>query len=155
MRIDLISSCEKQSGYVYYQVTRGVDSVRSHMYSNSLEVETFVYVLPFSFKSKSLKVMICEDIRWGRCDIKSTSLLGNVMNMNSISAESGSGTEDIITKYEGEEIEVGFNSKYILEMVNQLTDEEISLEFNDSSSPVIAIESSSPDLIYVLMPMRV
>ena len=34
----LISSCEKQSGYVYYQVTRGVDSVRSHMYSNSLEV---------------------------------------------------------------------------------------------------------------------
>ena len=34
-------------------------------------------------------------------------------------------------------------------------DEEISLEFNDSSSPVIAIESSSPDLIYVLMPMRV
>ncbi len=82
-------------------------------------------------------------------------LLKNVMNMNSISAESGSGTEDIITKYEGEEIEVGFNSKYILEMVNQLTDEEISLEFNDSSSPVIAIESSSPDLIYVLMPMRV
>jgi D-alanine transaminase len=79
----LISSCETQSGYVYYQVTRGVDSVRSHMYSNSLEVETFGYVLPFSFKSKSLRVMICEDIRWGRCDIKSTSLLGNVMSMNS------------------------------------------------------------------------
>jgi D-alanine transaminase len=53
------------------------------MYSNSLEVETFGYVLPFSFKSKSLRVMICEDIRWGRCDIKSTSLLGNVMSMNS------------------------------------------------------------------------
>ena len=48
-----------------------------------VNVETFGYVLPFSFKSKSLRVMICEDIRWGRCDIKSTSLLGNVMNMNS------------------------------------------------------------------------
>ena len=26
--------------------------------------------------------MFCEDLRWKRCDIKSTSLLGNVMSMN-------------------------------------------------------------------------
>tara|TARA_B100000767_G_scaffold6774_1_gene6656 strand:- start:15355 stop:16182 length:828 start_codon:yes stop_codon:yes gene_type:complete len=80
---NLISSCESNSGYVYYQITRGVDNIRSHMYSNSLEIETFGYVIPYAFASKSLKVMVCEDIRWGRCDIKSTSLLGNVMSMNS------------------------------------------------------------------------
>ena len=49
----------------------------------------------------------------------------------------------------------GFNSKYIFEMINQLDDERIILKFNDSSSPVIATQSSSADLIYVLMPMRV
>ena len=80
---NLISSCESNSGYVYYQITRGVDNIRSHMYSNSLEIETFGYVTPYAFASKPLKVMVCEDIRWGRCDIKSTSLLGNVMSMNS------------------------------------------------------------------------
>ena len=80
---NLISSCESNSGYVYYQITRGVDNIRSHMYSNSLEIETFGYVIAHGFASKPLKVMVCEDIRWGRCNIKSTSLLGNVMSMNS------------------------------------------------------------------------
>ncbi len=80
---NLISSCDSNSGYVYYQITRGVDNIRSHMYSNTLQIETFGYVIPCSFESRPLKVMVCEDIRWGRCNIKSTSLLGNVMSMNS------------------------------------------------------------------------
>ena len=79
----LISNCPSENGYVYYQVTRGQDTIRAHMYKPLMDVETFGYVLPFSFETKTLKVMICEDIRWGRCDIKSTSLLGNVMQMNS------------------------------------------------------------------------
>ena len=82
-------------------------------------------------------------------------LLKNLMNMISVDSESGSGTEDIVTDYTGEEIEIGFNSKYILDMINQLDDEIISLKFNDSSSPLIAVETSNANLIYVLMPMRV
>ena len=80
--LDLISSSNLQNGYVYYQISRGVDNLRSHMYSDDLEVESFGYVVEHSFESKNLKVLICDDIRWKRCDIKSTSLLGNVMNMN-------------------------------------------------------------------------
>ena len=82
-------------------------------------------------------------------------LLKNLINMSSVNNENGTATEDISANYEGEEIEIGFNSKYILEMVNNLEDEEITLNFNDSASPVTALESSNPDLIYVLMPMRV
>ena len=52
------------------------------MHSNDIELETFGYVLPHFFETKFLKIMICEDLRWGRCDIKSTSLLGNVLSMN-------------------------------------------------------------------------
>ncbi len=82
-------------------------------------------------------------------------LLQNLMNMSSIDEKSGSATEDIETKYEGQKIDIGFNSKYILEMINNLDDEDVVLKFSDSNSPVIASESSSPNLIYVLMPMRV
>ena len=65
-------------------------------------------------------------------------------------------TEDIVTEYSGNEMEVGFNSKYILEMINNLDDDKITLSFNDTSSPVnSSTEQSNPDLIYVLMPMRV
>ena len=82
-------------------------------------------------------------------------LLKNIMNMTSVDAEGGLATEDIITEYSGNEMEIGFNSKYILEMINNLEDEIVTLSFNDPSSPVIATEKSNPDLIYVLMPMRV
>ena len=82
-------------------------------------------------------------------------LLNNLMNMSSVNVESGTATEDIITNYSGDEIEIGFNSKYMLEMVNNLEDDQIILSFKDSASPVIAIEESNPELTYVLMPMRV
>ena len=80
---ELIKKSKFKDGYVYYQVSRGVDQIRSHMFDNSISAETFGYVLEHSFKSQCLKVMLCEDVRWSRCDIKSTSLLGNIMSMNS------------------------------------------------------------------------
>ena len=80
---ELINKSKFKDGYVYYQVSRGVDQIRSHMFDNSISAETFGYVLEHSFKSQCLKVMLCEDVRWSRCDIKSTSLLGNIMSMNS------------------------------------------------------------------------
>ena len=79
---DLISRSDLTNGYVYYQVSRGIDSIRSHMFDDSLSIETFGYVVDHAFKSQKLKVMICEDLRWQRCDIKSTSLLGNILSMN-------------------------------------------------------------------------
>ena len=82
-------------------------------------------------------------------------LLKDIMNMTSADSENGLATEDINTEYTGDEMEIGFNSKYILEMINNLEDDEITLHFKDSASPVTAIEENNPGLIYVLMPMRV
>ena len=67
---------------MYYQVSRGVDHIRSHIFNDDISIETFGYVVEHFFKSQKLKVMLCEDLRWQRCDIKSTSLLGNVLSMN-------------------------------------------------------------------------
>ena len=89
----LIKDNNFKNGYVYYQVSRGVDDIRSHIYKDSISVETFGYIIEHAFKSKSLKVMLCEDLRWKRCDIKSTSLLGNVMSMNDASQR---GCDEII-----------------------------------------------------------
>ena len=80
--LELITKSKIQHGYIYYQVSRGIDNLRSHMFDKDLSIETFGYAVEHIFKSQSLKVMLCEDLRWQRCDIKSTSLLGNVMSMN-------------------------------------------------------------------------
>ena len=62
---------------------------------------------------------------------------------------------NIDAKYEGKEIEIGFNAKYIMDILDNLNENEIQISFHDNSSPIIAKEKSNPDLIYVLMPMRV
>lgn len=70
------------SGYIYYQVSRGIDQKRSHIFSGGIP-ETFGFAESHKFQQSAIKVKLVPDIRWGRCDIKSTSLLGNTMQMNS------------------------------------------------------------------------
>jgi D-alanine transaminase len=84
--LDLIkqNGLENQPAMVYIQVTRGV-ARRTH-YFPSPEVNPTVYAYPFGFipESKSqetgIKVMLKEDIRWSRCDIKSIALLANTLS---------------------------------------------------------------------------
>ena len=82
-------------------------------------------------------------------------LLKNILNLNTVNNESSSASEDLNTNYDGNEIEIGFNSKYIMDIVNNLEDEEISINLKDNTSPIIATENSNSNLVYVLMPMRV
>ncbi len=82
-------------------------------------------------------------------------LLQNILNLNTINNENSTASEDLTISYEGEEIEIGFNSKYIMDIVNNLEDNEISIYLKNDTSPVIAQENSNTDLVYVLMPMRV
>ncbi len=82
-------------------------------------------------------------------------LLKNILNLNTINNESSSASEDLTTNYNGDEIQIGFNSKYIMDIINNLEDNEIIINFKDNTSPVIAQENSNTNLIYVLMPMRV
>ena len=82
-------------------------------------------------------------------------LLKNILNLNTINNESSTASEDLKIIYAGDEIEIGFNSKYIMDIVNNLEDEEISINLKDNTSPIIALENSNDNLVYVLMPMRV
>ena len=82
-------------------------------------------------------------------------ILKNILNLNTINNESNTASEDLDIEYIGEEIEIGFNSKYIMDIMNNLEDEEISIKLKDNTSPIIALENSNSNLVYVLMPMRV
>jgi branched-subunit amino acid aminotransferase/4-amino-4-deoxychorismate lyase len=105
----LLSSSDFESGYVYYQVTRGQDLIRSHMYSDQMDIETFGYITPCSFETKKLNVMLCEDTRWGRCDIKSTSLLANVLSMNNAKSHA---CDEIIMHKDGVLTEAGASNLF-------------------------------------------
>jgi len=82
-------------------------------------------------------------------------LLKNLVNLSSINNENSTATEDIKASYEGNDIEIGFNSRYIMDILDNLEEQEVKISFNDSSSPIIIQEKINSDNIYVLMPMRV
>ena len=78
----LESALADLDGYIYYQISRGIDMIRSHLYQDDLEIERFGYAMPSKSATSTISAMLCNDDRWGKCNIKSTSLLGNVLSMN-------------------------------------------------------------------------
>ncbi len=83
------------------------------------------------------------------------NLLENLINLNTVNTENSTATEDLKAKYTGDSFDIGFNSKYIMDILNNLDDEKIIINFKDGSSPITAQENSNSELVYVLMPMRV
>lgn len=79
-----LNKLENQPAMVYLQVTRGA-SRRSHSFP-SPEVSPTVYAYSWGFvpdilfKETGIKVMLKDDIRWSRCDIKSIALLPNTLS---------------------------------------------------------------------------
>lgn len=75
---------------VYIQVSRGM-APRTHYFPENPEPTLLLYAFPVNlrdFESKTWKVLVSEDKRWHRCDIKSTALMANIMaNEEAISAD--------------------------------------------------------------------
>jgi D-alanine transaminase len=84
---------------VYIQVTRGVPPKRDHVIPKGLTPTVFMMSNPLASPSKEavengVACVTARDFRWEKCNIKSTSLLGNVL-ARQISAEAGA-TETIL-----------------------------------------------------------
>jgi len=81
---------EKNAGTnlaVYLHVSRGTDSKRFHAYPEGISATVFAFTFEIppaniadKASAKTYKVATTEDLRWQRCNIKSTALLGNVMH---------------------------------------------------------------------------
>ena len=72
---------------IYLHVTRGADTKRNHAYPDGVEPTVFAYAfeippppVPERDKIKPYTCATGSDMRWDRCNIKSISLLGNVMH---------------------------------------------------------------------------
>lgn len=66
---------------LYIQITRGI-APRQHSYPANIEPTVMMYAIPKllpDINTVHAKVISRDDFRWSRCDIKMTSLLGNVM----------------------------------------------------------------------------
>jgi DNA polymerase-3 subunit beta len=69
--------------------------------------------------------------------------------------DSGSATDEIPADYKAEPLEIGFNSRYLLDIADQLTSETAEFRLADPGSPTLIHDQDDSEALYVLMPMRV
>ena len=83
------------------------------------------------------------------------SLKPNTMTLSATSAENGTAVEELEVKYEGASLEIGFNSKYLLDVADQIDGDGLQLVLADSVAPTLVRDLADAMALYVLMPMRV
>ncbi len=83
------------------------------------------------------------------------SLGDECLTLSATSPESGSAVEELEIEYGGEPLEIGFNSKYLLDIAKQIEGEQAQFTLADAASPTIVRDRADASALYVLMPMRV
>jgi len=94
-------------------------------------------------KSRAVKLMLGPGPTGGNLTLQATS------------PDAGSATEELEIAYGDEEMEIGFNARYLLDIATQIEGEELKFELADSGSPTVIRDLADEASLYVLMPMRV
>jgi D-alanine transaminase len=99
---------------VYVQVSRGADTGRDHVFPKNLRPTVFAMVTELADMDyeTGTKAITLPDNRWGRCDIKATALLANVLARQEASE---AGAIDAILIWDGEVTEGAVSSVIIVE----------------------------------------
>ncbi|MBM3616974.1 MAG: DNA polymerase III subunit beta [Alphaproteobacteria bacterium] len=77
------------------------------------------------------------------------------LTLSANSPENGTASEDLDVQYGADALEIGFNSRYLLEMMAQIEGETAQFVLADSASPALVRDSADIGALYVVMPMRV
>jgi DNA polymerase-3 subunit beta len=80
---------------------------------------------------------------------------GASLTVSATSPENGTAVEELEVRYLAEPIEIGFNSRYLLDITAQIEGEGAQFVMSDSASPTIVRDRADTSALYVLMPMRV
>ena len=71
------------------------------------------------------------------------------------SPENGTAAEEVPGEYTSQPFEIGFNSRYLLDILGQLEGDSVEVHLADAAAPTLIRENDKAPALYVLMPMRV
>lgn len=83
------------------------------------------------------------------------SIQPNMIQVFAASADEGSAEDEMEVVYQGESFDIGFNFRYLLDILGQIKEGTVRLKLQDGISPVVLQDASDDTALYVLMPMRV
>jgi DNA polymerase-3 subunit beta len=71
------------------------------------------------------------------------------------SPENGTAAEEVAADYGAAGIEIGFNARYLLDILHQIEGDTVEVHLADAAAPTLLRENDKAPALYVLMPMRV
>lgn len=77
------------------------------------------------------------------------------LELRVVSPEAGTASEELAVDYSHAPIEIGFNARYIMDILERIDGSTATFLFSDAGSPTLVRESDGDAALYVLMPMRV
>jgi len=83
------------------------------------------------------------------------SLGDGTLTLSVSSPDSGTATEELAAAYSADSLEIGFNSRYLLDILAQVEGETVHIMLADPSAPTVVKDLMDEAALYVLMPMRV
>ena len=83
------------------------------------------------------------------------TISNGVMTLLSVSPEIGEAKEEVPVKYSGEDIELGFNARYIMDVLEVISEQTVEIAITDELSPAVIKPVGIDSFISVIMPMRV
>ena len=82
-------------------------------------------------------------------------LRSGVLTLSASNTDASSATEELEVSYDGPEMEIGFNARYLLDIAGQVNSEMVEFALADQGSPSLVRAPGDEASLFVLMPMRV
>lgn len=82
-------------------------------------------------------------------------LTSGLLKISSQNPDLGEGLEEIPIDYDAGNISIGFNARYLIDALNAITTDQVTLELNDDLSPGLLRGVGDEDYMCVVMPMRI
>ena len=83
------------------------------------------------------------------------SLSSGKLHLSVNSPENGKAEDELFVDYADQELEIGFNARYLQELTSQVDGERVEFSFNSSGDPALMRDVDDIGAMYVVMPMRV
>src|SRR3954467_6574268 len=83
------------------------------------------------------------------------SLDRDKITLSVTSPENGTAAEELAADYGADGIEIGFNAKYLLDILGEIDGDVVEVHLADAAAPTLLRENDKSNALYVLMPMRV
>jgi DNA polymerase-3 subunit beta len=114
--------------------------------------EKKVTVLRDAFEKTIRRVAIMSRERSNAIKV---DLAEGVMAITSSTPDIGEANDEVAVEYGGENLSLGFNARYLMDILQAMTSEKVTLEMQAPLSPVLIREDKDENYRCVIMPMRI